>query len=170
MKQMEKKSFIITALLLLFLALPAMSQIRTTVYDITEHPRTFEDEYIRVTGTVTQWIPQSSTTFAHYVLKDDDGASIRVRTSAGPPQTYSRINVWGIVIVEGGTPYIFEHKITVDNPKWTWEWALVGLLAVVIIGVILYFGMRKKESPAASQNQQGQQSRQRVQGQQGMQG
>lgn len=154
-----KRTMIIATLssLLLLISLSAAAQIRTTVYDIMEdswrkNEHILNGEYVRIKGTVTQYEPRSSrTTTAHYILKDDDGATIKVISTESPPTTYRKYWVWGVLSWDEN----FNEIVIYENRRRvilnTGEWAMIlgGVLVIILLVVLIIqlTGDRQKKGP-----------------------
>lgn len=104
----------LVAALLPLAALPASAagELSPKVRDVKNNVNRYLNERVRIEGYVTQYVDTGSRTTAFYVLKDDWGGLIRVRTSDAPPAVGKRYAVVGPVGFDPRTndPYISQEK------------------------------------------------------------
>ena len=104
----------LVAALLPLAAHPASAAGETSpkVRDIRNNVNRYLNERVRIEGYVTQYADAGTRTTAFYVLKDDWGGLIRVRTSDAPPAVGKRYAVVGPVGFDPRTndPYISQEK------------------------------------------------------------
>lgn len=150
MKKPTTTAPMIIGFLFVMLTLPALSQIRTTIWEITQEHR-FRDrtpEYVEVKGLVTEYEQTTSITVGFFLLKCDEGGIIRVNTSIGLPDTYKKFIVRGTLYQEGGRYFIDAISITRDVP-----WLIIilaGTGGLLLIALLIFFVTRKPKSvPAA---------------------
>lgn len=105
---------VLVAVLLPLAALPASAAGESSpkVKDIRYNINRYLNERVRIEGYVTQFVEAGTRTTAFYVLKDDWGGLIRVRTSDAPPAVGKRYAVVGPIGFDPKTndPYISQEK------------------------------------------------------------
>lgn len=118
------------------------------IKDILQNPVTYEGELVEVNGLVMQYIEATEKTTAHYLLKDDYGAIIRINTAEGEPETNVKYKASGIVYIDQSRnePFISEKSrqriqketttIIAQQPAEK-TWLEENLLLVIIIGSII---------------------------------
>jgi hypothetical protein len=84
------------------------AQLATSVYDINRNPGAFVRENVVVEGLIVQYVPGTSATLAHYLLRDDMGETIQVNTTTAPPVTNEKYRVTGVVYHENRRLFISE--------------------------------------------------------------
>jgi len=156
---MKKLSLIIGLLALSLLIIPldlVIAQVDTTIQDINNNPGDFVNENVQVDGLVIQYVAGSSTTVAHYILRDDMGAEIQVNTTIGPPETNVKYIVTGVVYHENRRLFISElSRQSMEAPTTqpppaiaeadnTLTYILIALSVLVLL-VILYFIYSRNE-------------------------
>lgn len=145
---------------------------QVNVKDIINNPAAFDGEVVEVTGLVTQYIEASDRTTAHYLLKGNYGAIIRVNTAEGEPEINAKYTTTGIVYMDKNTqlPFISEKsrvRLDVIEPQEAVtdldaesgqpaKWYGDNLLLIIIIGggiimVILLILLISKRKPAAGE-------------------
>lgn len=67
------------------------------VSDIRANATNLQNEKVTVEGFATQWVPSTAKTTAFYILKDDWGSVIKIRTSEDKPEIGNRYRVSGVV-------------------------------------------------------------------------
>jgi hypothetical protein len=95
------------------LAPPAVAQgAQPKVADIRSNPTQFLNEKVALEGFVTQYVEARAQTTAFYMLKDDWGGVIRVRTSLAKPAVGHRYRMSGVVGFdpEADMPYVAEEE------------------------------------------------------------
>jgi len=91
------------------------SQIQTTVEEIIDNPGPFIEEKVVVEGTVKQFVPETSTTNAHYLLEGKYGGILTIKTDESEPVKNKEYRVVGTVYSESGKPFIHERsKVCLD--------------------------------------------------------
>ncbi|MCB2221574.1 MAG: FHA domain-containing protein [Bacteroidetes bacterium] len=99
----------------IFVSVSIWSQQEVTIENIVNNPGPFLEENVVVEGTVEQFVPETSTTNAHYLLEGKYGGIIKVKTSEAEPQKNKMYRVEGTVYDENGRPFIHEaSKICID--------------------------------------------------------
>lgn len=105
------KNTIFLIVIVFFVTITSVTgQVKTTVYEINNNPGNFINENVQVEGLVLQYIPGSSSTLAHYILKDDMGAEIQINTTVGSPSTNEKYSVTGVLYQENRRLFISEQS------------------------------------------------------------
>jgi len=104
---------------LILVASAALAQAAPKVSDIRSNHRPWLNEVVRIEGFATQFVinPAESTRF--FILKDDWGGLLRVRTSRVMPEVGHRYAVTGPIGFDPATNDIFlseESRIALDIP------------------------------------------------------
>lgn len=155
----SKKSISLLVLFLFVICLTNTFAQTVLVKDILNNPSRYDGELVEVTGLVIQYVEATERTTAHYLLKDDYGAVIRINTAEGEPETNAKYNANGILYVDKMTnePFISEKyraKIKGDQPAnviiqqktWLEENILLVIFigsAIILILLIIIFVNRK---------------------------
>lgn len=105
-------------LLLIPLAVEAQNAKTPKVSEIRANYQAFQNERVTIEGFVTQWVEDRAKTTGFYLLKDDWGGIIRVRTSKGSPAVGQRYRIdgavgWDPLVTE---PYVAEEVRDELNP------------------------------------------------------
>lgn len=144
------KLFVLSLFCLLYADVYA--QVQTTVYDINRNPGNFVNENVAVEGLVTQYVAGTSTTVAHYIIRDDMGAEIQVNTTLESPVTNEKYRITGVVYHENRRLFISEmNRVSLapaielpvapqaeqDNTL-LYIVVVIGLLIVLILIYFLY--------------------------------
>lgn len=99
--------------LLAVLLVPTLSfaQKSTTVEKIVENPSSYEDENVVVEGFVEQFIPVSSSSQAHFILKGKYGKTLKVNTKdRARPEQNRKYRVEGLVLLKDNRPYMVAYS------------------------------------------------------------
>ncbi|MDI6401175.1 FHA domain-containing protein [Balneolaceae bacterium ANBcel3] len=137
----------------------SIAQVSTTVADINNNPGGYINEHVEVEGLVTQYVPGSSTTLAHYVIRDDMGAEIQVNTTTGPPETNVKHRVSGVLYHENRNLFISELTRSSLEPDIiipeTVEPAgqdntllyIIALTGILIVSLLMYVVLSNRKKP-----------------------
>ena len=152
---MIRKKNAMAALMLFALFIVSIGQVfsqeASVIQKIMDSPDKFLDEVVTVTGTVEQYIPSTSTTSAYYLLKDDWGAIIAVRTTKGSPEVGKKYVVKGPVSYDvngiGPSNYFIseDSRSLVEAPlspplsNHRTNWLLIIL--IIVVGLLLIFAL-----------------------------
>lgn len=141
----SKTKFGIIAICIVFILPVSLFSQDIFIKDILQNPEAYEGELVEVSGLVVQYIEATEKTTAHYLLKDDYGAIIRVNTAEGEPETNVKYKANGIVYIDQSRdePFISEKSrqkiqqeattiITQAPAEKTW--IEKNLLLIIIIG------------------------------------
>ncbi len=152
------KLFLLAFAILLFVASVTSQQINTTVDAIFDNPGSFIENLVGVSGLVTQYVPETSSTTSYYIIKGDYGAFLKVHTAEGPPETNKKYKVIGILYVDpvSREAYISEKSrssveivvpppIIAPPPDYTLIYIIVALI-LVLIGILVYLQMKKNQT------------------------
>jgi hypothetical protein len=157
------------------LALAAVpTQAQTTIEDITSNPGRYSDQVVQVSGTVGRHVDSGngSSGTQNYILEDDAGGSIRVKTTEQPPGIDSRVDVEGLVQISAinRTPVIIERGRSVsasqasgngsgqsqssadalrENFSTTTVFLIFGL-GILVIAALAYFTYASEQQPASA--------------------
>lgn len=111
------------ALLIVLCTSLLFAQQNVTIRDVTKSPQSYEDEDIALEGFVEQFIPESSKSRAHYILKGRYGGMIRVNTNLQKaPEQNKKYHVEGLLLIKNGDPYIVaqnEYLINTNKKETT---------------------------------------------------
>ena len=162
-----KRSISLLVLFLFVISLTNTFAQTILVKDILNNPSKYDGELVEVTGLVIQYVEATERTTAHYLLKDDYGAVIRINTAEGEPETNTKYNATGILYVDKMTnePFISEKsrvKIPGDQPAnviiqqktWLEENILLVIFigsAIILILLIIIFVNRKSSGSSGKE-------------------
>lgn len=136
-----------------------LDTIRTRIDSTLPDSLSLVDEVVEVEGIATHYVEQSAETTSFFILQDDWGGTLQIRTSSAAPTTNERYRVRGVVgIGDDGEPYISEERRQFiprpgtrealepaeDGPAW-WVIALAGAA-----GLLLIYGLARAIKGARS--------------------
>lgn len=134
------------------------------VEDILKNPQEYNNEVVTIKGFVTQLVPGTAKNTAFYLLRDDWGGVLKIRTSKDLPKINEKYIVTGpigidlsvtpnevylseeirkleseIGTVPTGAPVISEEKPTIAMPtkKWWQRTSSLLLLGLIVIGLAI---------------------------------
>ena len=151
---MRKRNAVGTFLLLIIFVISidqVFSQPASIIQKIMDSPDKFKDEVVTITGTVEQYIPSTATTSAYYLLKDDWGAIIAVRTTEGSPEVGKKYVVKGPVSYDpngvGPSNYFISEDsrspvgASVSPPPSNHRTNWLLIILIIVIGLLLIFAL-----------------------------
>ncbi len=97
-----------------------LAQVETSIYEIRRNPASFINENVQISGLIIQYIPSTSNTLAYYIIKDDNGAQIQVKTAFGEPVTNEKYIVSGVLSADNNIIYLTElqrQPLNTLNPE-----------------------------------------------------
>ncbi|GEM_PF-6469447 len=169
------RTFYSCLLAVLFFPIYASSE-EVAIETIRSNPQEFVDEDVIVEGFVSQFVPEGSTSRAHYILEGKYGRKIKVNTKLKKsPEQKKRYRVEGLVLIDkSGTPYVVASsevclncesaaapsQSPIKSPSfWEENLTLIVLIAAavilfVIIGILIRMNGRKSEPVEEEQNEQ----------------
>lgn len=128
--------------------------IKTTIEEITNNPGKYVREKVTIKGVVTQYIDETPTSTAYYLIRGDYGAILTVNYSGRSPKVNSRYNVTGIIYSDPATQTLFlseqeRNEIVVDS-WFRWLTIIAVLLLVILVFLFFYQARLKKQSLSPS--------------------
>lgn len=143
------------------------------IEDILRNPQDYVNEVVTIVGFATQFVEGTARTTSFYLLKDDWGGIIKVRTSRPKPDIGVRYSVSGPIGIDTTTTpeeaYLSEEKrirerillteaatstkpVVITTTKVWWKkpiYWLIGAISLVTISliVVLITVVRRKEAP-----------------------
>lgn len=169
---MKAKPFILFLLFAGIFSLPLCSKAQDSgsgdviaIGSIINNPGRFNNEFVKIRGLVTQYtpgVPNQST--AYYLIKDDYGAIIKVNTAQGKPQTNTKYEVTGTVVIDqvNMEAYLIEQSKSELTPialppppppdtrnNWMTGLIIGGVILLAAL-LVLYFILQSKSKQAAN--------------------
>lgn len=160
----KKNQIRILILLILFVPISLFAQRLISIETLVDNPGPYIEEAVSIEGIIVQFIPESSSTNAHYVVTGKFGGNIKVKTSGQEPKQGKKYRIKGTVYSQNGTPFIHEESkqcldctpapsttpstspnIIYEEPDNTLLYLIIGL-AVVFVIVIVVILTRKNTS------------------------
>lgn len=163
---MPKKFVVCVLLSLLVLPGLALGQ-QSRIAEILQSPRQFKDEVVELEGFVIQYQEGDAKSTSFYLLKDDWGSIIKVRTSYPRPEVNKRYRVKGPVDIDvfANEPYVSEEsrsdvvraegvsrvdRAVSTESLWTKYRNQILIVAIVFVFIAIVFlisTMLKKRAP-----------------------
>lgn len=147
------------SLIFIFISVFAFSQNprQITIEEIIDNPGRVIEEKIITEGIVTQFIPETSSTNAHYLLEGKYGGIIKVKTDEAEPIKNKNYTIIGTVYSENGRPFIHERSkncLDCDGPITPPPppednlllYIIIGASVILIIVVIIFISQSKKNT------------------------
>lgn len=105
-----KQSLVVLVALCLLSGVLIAQDLR--IRQVLDNPGEYKDEVVAFVGTATEYIEGDATTTSFYLLKDDWGGIIKVRTSQAKPEVGIRYEVKGVVGLDPveGDVYLSEES------------------------------------------------------------
>lgn len=145
-------------LLLLISVVSSFAQKTLTIRAIRDNKQHYLNEVVVLEGEVQQYVAAITATSGYYIVKDDWGDFITVRTSMGAPITNKRYKIAGIfsygtVSTEqrGDDYFISENSRSLVDPWWKQNILVVVLAALLVMLIIAILWLLMQKRPKSSE-------------------
>lgn len=89
---------------------PLRAQSKVDAATLRSDMNRWMNERVEISGVVTHLVEDAAQSTRFYSLRDDFGKSILIRTIEDPPETNTKVTVYGTVTYEPNRKQLFIHE------------------------------------------------------------